>query len=242
MKDKVNLKGVISRNTLNLFDYLMIGGVLFTSLLYNIITSANGQPFDWLGFFAAITGVICNVLIAKQNILNYAFGLANVILYAIIAFVAKNYGNAALNLLYYVPMQFIGWYSWSNNRSETDERKVQSRRMSLKTFLIMLIVTVTLIFALWLILSKMKDSSPWLDSISTILSMVAMFMMIRTYAEQWYLWIVINCIQIAMWVRNAANGIPYSGMMIIMWAFFLLNSINGLRIWLKEAKREKAEL
>ena len=99
MKIKVNLKDFISKDTLNLFDYLMMGGVLLSSLIYNIITSADGQPFDWLGFFAAITGVICNVLIAKQNILNYAFGLANVILYAIIAFVARNYGNAALNML-----------------------------------------------------------------------------------------------------------------------------------------------
>jgi nicotinamide mononucleotide transporter PnuC len=236
MKIKVNLKDFISKDTLNLFDYLMMGGVLLSSLIYNIITSADGQPFDWLGFFAAITGVICNVLIAKQNILNYAFGLANVILYAIIAFVARNYGNAALNMLYYVPMQFIGFYSWYNNRSESDEKKVQSSRMTLKTLIITLLITVALTFALWLILSKMEDSSPWLDSISTILSMVAMFMMIRTYAEQWYLWIVINCIQIAMWISNAMNGFPYSGMMIIMWSFFLLNSVNGLIIWLKESK------
>ena len=79
-------------------------------------------------------------------------------------------------MLYYVPMQFIGFYSWYNNRSESDEKKVQSSRMTLKTLIITLLITVALTFALWLILSKMEDSSPWLDSISTILSMVAMFM------------------------------------------------------------------
>lgn len=241
MQEKTKLNSLISKDTLNIFDYCMIGGVLASSLIYNMILTRAGGRFDWLGFFAAVTGVIGNVLVAKQNILNYAFGLVNVILYAIIAFLSKYYGNAALNLLYYVPMQFLGWFNWMNHRSETDGKKVEAHRQTWPKAVITMIVTIIIILLMTIILTKMNDKSPWLDSISTVLSMVAMFMMVRTYAEQWYLWIVINIIQITMWISNAVHGQPYSGMMIIMWSFFLVNSINGLIIWLKESRNKVLE-
>jgi nicotinamide mononucleotide transporter len=241
MQEKTKLNSLISKDTLNIFDYCMIGGVLASSLIYNMILTHAGGRFDWLGFFAAVTGVIGNVLVAKQNILNYAFGLVNVILYAIIAFLSKYYGNAALNLLYYVPMQFLGWFNWMNHRSETDGKKVEAHRQTWPKAVITMIVTIIIILLMTIILTKMNDKSPWLDSISTVLSMVAMFMMVRTYAEQWYLWIVINIIQITMWISNAVHGQPYSGMMIIMWSFFLVNSINGLIIWLKESRNKVLE-
>lgn len=234
----MKLKDYISSDTLKPFDYVMIAGVLLTSLAVNLIAESRGDSFDWLGFFAAVTGVIGNVLVARGNILNYYFGAANVILYAIIAFVTRYYGNAALNLLYYLPMQFVGWFSWKRAKDEEDPLKVKPRRLNWKNGIAILLVATALTFVVWYILVILKDGNPVMDAVSTVLSMTAMLMMVRLYAEQWYLWIIVNIITIAMWVAKIGE-VRYAWMMIVMWSFYLVNSVNGLIQWLKKPRFEE---
>ena len=60
-----------------------------------------------MGIISAITGVACVVCTGKGKLSAYLFGLINCVLYAIISYNAKLYGETLLNALYYVPMQFI---------------------------------------------------------------------------------------------------------------------------------------
>lgn len=77
-----------------------------------------------MGIISSTTGVACVVCTGKGKLSAYIFGLVNSILYAIIAFQATLYGETMLNALYYVPMQFVGFYIWSKNmNSETHEVK-----------------------------------------------------------------------------------------------------------------------
>ena len=65
------------------------------------------------GILAALTGVWCVILTGKGKRSSFLFGTVNVLLYAWIAFGARYYGEVMLNLLYYVPMQFVGFFVWS---------------------------------------------------------------------------------------------------------------------------------
>jgi nicotinamide mononucleotide transporter len=60
--------------------------------------------------------------------------------------------------------------------------------------------------------------------------------MALAFMEQWALWIITNVISVAMWSICVARGEAHAGVMVIMWVFYLLNSINGLRVWLKLSK------
>ena len=57
--------------------------------------------------------------------------------------------------------------------------------------------------------------------------------MAMAFMEQWVLWIMTNIISVIMWVIFALEGEPHAEMMVIMWVFYLMNSINGFRVWLK---------
>ena len=59
-----------------------------------------------MGIISATTGVACVVCTGKGKLSAYIFGMVNTLLYAIIAFKAKFYGEVMLNALYYFPMQF----------------------------------------------------------------------------------------------------------------------------------------
>ena len=76
----------------------------------------------FMGIVSALTGVACVICTGKGKLSAYLFGLINCVLYAIISYKAKLYGETMLNALYYVPMQFIGFYIWGKNMNkETNE-------------------------------------------------------------------------------------------------------------------------
>ena len=85
----------MKQKILTLYDWFLIVGVIATNIIY----SALSGSVDVVGSLAGITGVLCVVLVAKGSIWNYAFGLVNVSLYALISYKASLYGDAALNAL-----------------------------------------------------------------------------------------------------------------------------------------------
>lgn len=223
---------LFNKNTLNFFDYFLIVGVISCSVIYSILS----KEIDILGSIAAITGLICVVLVAKGNILNYVFGVINVSLYAYISFKSEIYGDAALNALYYLPMQFIGWFSWNKKRQKEDETKVEGKRMTSLQRIIWFAGSAITVVICGYILKYFNDPQPFKDAATTILSVIAMYLMVRAYMEQWVLWIVVNIISVVMWVIVAFRGDPHSELMVIMWVFYLANSINGFRVWIKLSK------
>jgi len=216
-------------NTLNPFDWFLIGGVVFFSLLYSLLSGS----FDALGTIAGVTGIVCVVLVAKGNIFNYLFGLINVTLYAWISFKAELYGDALLNALYYLPMQFAGWYTWMRKRSAEESVTIIARRLSHNQRYVLTAVSVLTVTAGAILLNLINDPQPVKDSATTILSVIAMYLMVKVYMEQWILWVVVNVISIVMWSISYIEGEPHSMLMIIMWIFYLANSVNGWILWVK---------
>ncbi len=218
---------LFSKKTLGIFDYFLIIGVTTLTLAYSILM----RDFNVIGIVAAITGLINVVLVAKGNILNYAFGLVNVTLYAIISFNSHLYGDAALYALYYLPMQFIGWFSWKNRGQKEEEAAVKGERMNSKLRITWGGISIVGVVILSFILKYFGDAQPLNDAATTVLSIIAMFLMVRAYMEQWVLWIVINIISVVKWGILSAQGEEFSVIMVIMWIFYLANSINGFRVW-----------
>jgi nicotinamide mononucleotide transporter len=85
-------------------------------------------------------------------------------------------------------------------------------------------------------LKHLGDPQPFKDSATTVLSIVAQALMALAFMEQWALWIITSVISVVMWGVCVARGEAHAGVMVIMWTFYLLNSINGLRVWLKLSK------
>lgn len=214
-------------NTLRPFDWFLIIGIISLNIVHSILL----KEIDFIGSIAGISGVVCVVLVAKGNILNYIFGIINVALYAYISFKSKIYGDAVLNALYYVPMQFIGWFSWIKRREANDSVTVTAKKMSLGERALLTLFSASMVFIVGYILAKLDDPQPYKDSATTVLSIIAMFLMVRTYVEQWPLWVLVNVISVVMWVIVYSKGGAHSMLMVIMWIFYLANSINGWYTW-----------
>lgn len=75
------------------------------------------------------------ILTGKGKISSFWFGTINTILYAIVAWKARYWGEVMLNLIYYVPMNFVGIYMWSKNMNKETEEVIK-KRLSLKKSII----------------------------------------------------------------------------------------------------------
>lgn len=226
----------MNNKVLSLYDWFLITGVIVSNVIYSFMTGT----LDVLGSLAGITGVLCVVLVAKGSIWNYAFGLVNVSLYALISYKAALYGDAALNAFYYLPMQFIGWWQWrkrgaalSDAESGGNGVQVKARRFSWTQRAWLALGCGISILAVGFILRHLGDPQPFKDSTTTVLSIVAQALMALAFMEQWCLWIITNIVSVIMWCVCVTRGEAHAGVMVIMWAFYLLNSLNGLRVWLK---------
>ena len=226
----------MNNKVLSLYDWFLITGVIASNIIYSVL-SGN---VDVVGSVAGIAGVLCVVLVAKGNIWNYLFGIINVSMYAYISYNAELYGDAALNALYYVPMQFIGWWQWRKrgaamSQADADGRSMQvkARRFTWNQRILLALGCAVGVIAVGYVLKHFGDPQPFKDSATTVLSIVAQALMALAFMEQWVLWIITNVISVIMWCICVARGEAHAAVMVIMWAFYLLNSLNGLRVWLK---------
>ena len=226
----------MNNKVLSLYDWFLIAGVIASNIIYSLL-SGN---VDIVGSIAGIAGVLCVVLVAKGNIWNYLFGIVNVSMYAYISYEASLYGDAALNALYYVPMQFIGWWQWRKRGAAVSEAEaggagvqVKARRFTWHQRLILALGCAAGVIAVGYVLKHFGDPQPFKDSATTVLSIVAQALMALAFMEQWALWIITNVISVVMWCICVARGEAHAAVMVIMWVFYLLNSLNGFRVWLK---------
>ena len=226
---------------LSLYDWFLIIGVIASNIIYSVL-SGN---VDFVGSVAGIAGVLCVVLVAKGNIWNYLFGIINVSMYAYISYKASLYGDAALNALYYVPMQFIGWWQWrkrgaavSEAQAEGQGVQVKARRFTWNQRALLAIGCAAAVIAVGFILKHFGDPQPFKDSTTTVLSIIAQALMALAFMEQWALLIITNIVSVVMWCVCVARGEAHAAVMVIMWVFYLLNSINGLRVWLRLSRRQ----
>ncbi len=222
------------------YDWFLIIGVIASNIIY----SALSGNVDVVGSVAGIAGVLCVVLVAKGSIWNYLFGIINVSMYAYISYKADLYGDAVLNAFYYVPMQFIGYWQWKKRGAAVSEAQaegqgvqVKARRFSWSQRALLAVGCTAAVIAGGFILKHFGDPQPFKDSTTTVLSIIAQALMALAFMEQWALWIITNIVSVVMWCVCVARGEAHAAVMVIMWVFYLLNSINGFRVWLKLSSR-----
>ena len=121
----------------------------------------------------------------------------------------------------------------SESEAAGDSVQVQARRLYWSQRLFLALGCLVAVTAVGYLLEYLGDPQPFKDSATTVLSIVAQALMALAFMEQWVLWIITNVISVVMWGVCVVRGEAHAGVMVIMWVFYLLNSINGFRVWLK---------
>lgn len=212
--------------------------VLWLAFAIITILGVSIQQGDtWIGIIASVTGVICVVLCGMGRVSNYLYGTINVILYAYIAWKAKYYGDVMLNLLYYLPTNFIGWAAW-NKHINAETNVVYKKRMTLKQDVLLTIISIVSVAGYAYILRLLGGNLPIVDSMSTVFSVIAQILMIKRFMEQWVIWIVVDVVSVIMWIA-ALSTEGASIAVLLMWAVYLANAVIMFVKWYRESKLQE---
>ncbi|MFB9276733.1 nicotinamide riboside transporter PnuC [Cohnella cellulosilytica] len=191
------------------------------------------------GFTVFLTGVLCVVLAAKGNLMTYVFGMYNTFGYAYLAYTNGLFGEVGLNLLFFAPMNVVGFLMWRKHIG--NDQQVSMRRLDARGLAIVAVICAAGSAALGYGLSLIEgQNSPYIDALTTVLSIVATLLMVRRYKEQWLVYIVLNIFTVLLWVIRTADGSPDGMLMIVMWSAYLVNAIYGYYTWNKGAREAHA--
>lgn len=198
---------------------IVVGGVLSAYLSTTI--------FD---VTVLLSGILCVGLIAVGRREGYLIGLYNSLAYSILAYANGLYGEVYLNLLFFVPTGVIGYVMWSRHtrQDKTVEMRQLGWQQRVAVSVFCFVFTIGLGYLLGL---NPRQNSPYLDATTNVLSVVATFLMILRFKEQWLLYILLNVITICMWLMRFDAGGPSGDLMILMWSLFLLNALFGYWRW-----------
>ena len=221
--------------------------------------------FIVLTSIGALFGVVSTILAANANILTFVFGLIDVVIFSFSLFLAnpRPIMLLALHVGYFIPMEFIGFFQWRRRGATSSGQTLRARRLKglqwLWTILSFFGVFVVVCIIRWLIDSgTLANVLGWefllsaiqpldyrdiaLDSVMTTSNIVALILMAMAFTDQWYLWVLVNISSIVAFALKMSTGGAESGYFVALflkYVFYLLNSLNAIRIWLKLSAKEE---
>lgn len=151
----------------NIWKTWEICWIIFATLI--ILATSLYWKDNLVGIIAALTGIWCVILTGKGKISSFYFGTINTILYAVVAWKARYWGEVMLNLIYYLPTNFIGICLWKKNLN-TETEEVKKEKLTLKSSIIIYSLLIVSTFAYSFILKILKGTLPFVDSMSTVFS------------------------------------------------------------------------
>jgi nicotinamide mononucleotide transporter len=163
----------------------------------------------------------------KNNIWVYPTGLVSTVIFVYILFIFQLYGDLIINC-YYSIMSVLGWYLWSRTKNGTDEFPISV--MTKKDFTIsLLIFVVTLLFVvlIYVFFDKFTNWTAYVDTFTTGLFFVGMWLMAKRKVENWIVWIAADVISIPLYFNK---GLTFSS---LQFSIFTILAILGYLEWKK---------
>jgi nicotinamide mononucleotide transporter len=183
-----------------------------------------GSPITWLelvAFVLAIWMVVCNIRVKP---LAWPLGIISSLLYLLLFWDGKLYGEASLQLLFMV-LGAWGWWQWLRGTAD-DGTKLHVQALSRRGITLALGLTLVGWPLLGYFLAHQTDSPlPYWDALPTVGSLIGTWLGGRKYVENWATWVAVNLFSTGLFA--------YKGywLTVVLYAVFIPMSFVGWRAW-----------
>lgn len=188
-----------------------------------------------LQIVGVVLGLLYLYLEYKADIRLWIVGLIMPCVHGLLYFKAGLYADFSMQL-YYILAGLYGWIVWHNA-----PRKQESKARAIGHTPLGWIAPLVAVYAvahglIYLFLIHCTNSTvPFWDSLTTALSVVAMWMLSRKLIEQWLIWGIVDLITVALYLYK---GIPLTA---ALYGLYTLLAIAGYLRWRKAAAAEKVQ-
>ncbi|HIW97337.1 MAG TPA: nicotinamide riboside transporter PnuC [Candidatus Tidjanibacter gallistercoris] len=185
-----------------------------------IIGTAVGLAYLWLEYRASIWLWLAGIVMPA--------------LYVFIYYDAGFYADMAING-YYFAAGIYGWMMWRNKKGDGGARRIA--HTPVRFVLPLVVFTAAAFAAIAAVLVRFTDSTvPYGDSFTTALSIAALWMLSRKYAEQWLVWIAVDAVSAGLYFYK---GLYPTGALYTLYAVV---AAAGYFKWLKLMQDEQHAL
>jgi nicotinamide mononucleotide transporter len=190
-------------------------------------------PLGLVELFGTIFSAICVYLAIKHNMWTWFFGALGVILFGYLFLQFGLYSDAGLQILFFLPMQLIGFIMWRRAANKAENKSVVLSLTLVQFALIGIGILGAAGLNGYLIATLTTGASfPYIDALTTWMSIAAQLLMIAKYRESWILWVAMDVI--AIFVYYAKGLIVTSGLYVL---FLVLATFGGIAWYRDYAKQ-----
>ena len=182
---------------------------------------------EWFGVFFSIVQVL---LAQRNNIHNYLFGIAGIVLAMFVKFNARLYAEFTLDF-YYLVMSVYGWLFWKFGKQQT-ETPISFTTTTEKYKATVIVVSAFLIFYIFLTNYTNSDVPLW-DSLVTAFAWAGMWLMAKRKIENWVLLNISNFLAVPLLIHKELY------LYATLTAFLFVVAIFGYMNWYKILKQQK---
>lgn len=191
-----------------------------------------GYPMSYVEFVGTTLYLTSVWMVARRNIWTWPVGIVSVIAFAAIYYQLRLYADA-LEQIYYVGASLYGWWHWSSSRSAAEPVEVSysHHRALLAWGAFTSAAAVFAGFALTRVhrwspsLFPEPAAFPYVDGLTTVMSLVAMWLMAQKRIESWVYWIAVDAAAVWLYFEKGVKFIA------LLYVVLLCMAAIGLFRW-----------
>ena len=146
---------------------------------------------------ATVLGLVSVWLTTRQNVWCWPTGIAMVVLYVWIFFQARLYSDMGLQVVY-IGLQVYGWYFWVFG--DPDRPQPPVTRIRTGEALGWLVAAFVGVAVLGTAMDRLTDADlAYPDAVTTVLSLIAQWLMARKVLESWLIWITVDVLSVGIY-------------------------------------------
>ena len=193
---------------------------------------------DWLTLCACLVGVTALIFVAKGMPLGQGLTILFSLLYGVISFSQRYYGEMITYLGMTMPMAVLALVCWLRH-PYGDTRQVEVARLTAGRLAFLALSAAAVTGGLYFVLKALGTACLPVSTLSVTTSFAAC--MLTYYRSPWYAlaYAANDLVLIGLWVAAALKS-PTSAPMVFCFAMFLVNDLYGFVSWRRMEKRQGA--
>lgn len=185
--------------------------------------SAEASALSVLEAVAFVLGVAYLLLAIRESIWCWPAAFLSSGIFAMLFATSRIYMDAGLQV-FYAAMAVYGWWVWRSAGPSRDELQVHRWPAKHHLFAGMVVLVLSSVSG-WLLATYTDAAYPYVDSLTTFASFWATFLVARKVLENWYYWLVIDAVSIAIYLER---GLEFAA---LLFAVYLVMIPFGLVAW-----------
>jgi nicotinamide mononucleotide transporter len=208
------------------------------------------QIFDWvfaqyqdtpvfiiiLEMIGVVFGFLSVWYAKKENILVFPTGLINTGIFVYILWIYGLLGDMLINA-YYFSMSIIGWYIWTRKVDANHFIPITKTNRLEKIWSVFLFIgAIGFVFLVYALFDKFNSWTAYVDTITTAIFFVGMWLMAKKKLENWTYWIIGDVITVPLYLYK---GLIFTSLQYLL---FTIIAVYGYMAWKKNLNKSPLTL